>query len=54
MLAQIKTQQRETTQEVRNDNKQTRKSERIRKQRDEIHPGDIGDNDDEKDKNYKR
>ena len=36
-----------------NGNKQTRKSERIKKQRYEIHPDDIGDNDDEKDKNYK-
>ena len=44
----------ETTQEIRNDNKQVRKSERIRKQRYEIHPDDIGNNDDEKDKNYKR
>ena len=44
----------ETTQETRNDNKQVRKSERIRKQRYEIHPDDIGNNDDEKDKNYKR
>ena len=43
----------ETTREVRNGNKQTRKSERIKKQRYEIHPDDIGDNDDEKDKNYK-
>ena len=34
-------------------NKQTRKSEWIKKQRVEIHPDDIGDNDDEKDKNYK-
>ena len=44
----------ETTQEIRNDNKQVRKSERIRKQRYEIHPDDIGNNDDEKDKTYKR
>ena len=44
----------ETIQEVRNENKQVRKSERIRKQRYEIHPDDIGNNDDEKDKSYKR
>ena len=43
-----------TTQEIRNDNKQVRKSERIRKQRYEIHPDDIGNNDDEKDKSYKQ
>ena len=43
-----------TTQEIRDDNKQVRKSERIRKQRYEIHPDDIGNNDDEKDKSYKR
>ena len=43
----------ETTKEVRNGNKQTRKSERIKKQRYEIYPDDIGDNDDEKDKNDK-
>ena len=34
-------------------NKQTRRSERIRKQRVEIHPDDIGDNDDGNDKSYK-
>ena len=45
--------EKETTREVKNGNKQTRKSERIKKQRYEIHPDDIGDNDDEKDKNYK-
>ena len=41
-------------QETTDDIKQLRKSERIRKQRYEIHPDDIGNNDDEKDKNYKR
>ena len=43
-----------TIQEIRDGNKQVRKSERIRKQRYEIHPDDIGNNDDEKDKSYKR
>ena len=43
-----------TMQEIRDDNKHIRKSERIRKQRYEIHPDDIGNNDDEKDKSYKR
>ena len=43
----------EVTRVVENGNKQTRKSERIKKQRFEIHPDDIGDNDDEKDENYK-
>ena len=41
-------------QETTDDNKHLRKSERIRKQRYDIHPDDIGDNDNEKDKNYKR
>ena len=45
--------EKEITSEVESGNKQTRKSERIKKQRFEIHPDDIGDNDDEKDKNYK-
>ena len=45
--------EKEITRTVEGDNKQTRKSERIKKQRFEIHPDDIGDNDDEKDKNYK-
>ena len=45
--------EKEITREVESGNKQTRKSERIKKQRFEIHPDDIGDNDDEKDKNYK-
>ena len=31
-----------------------RRSERVRKQRYEIHPDDIGNNDDENDENYKR
>ena len=39
---------------AKNGNKHIRKSERIRKQRYEIHPDDIGNNDDEKDKSYKR
>ena len=43
-----------TMQEIKDDNKHIRKSERIRKQRYEIHPDDIGNNDDEKDKSYKR
>ena len=41
-------------QDVKDGNKHIRKSERIRKQRYEIHPDDIGNNDDEKDKNYKQ
>ena len=45
--------EKEITRKVESGNKQTRKSERIKKQRFEIHPDDIGDNDDEKDKNYK-
>ena len=44
---------KEITRKVEGGNKQTRRSERIKKQRVEIHPDDIGDNDDEKDKNYK-
>ena len=43
-----------TMQEIKDDNKHIRKSERIRKQRYEIHPDDIGNNDDEKDKNYEK
>ena len=43
-----------TIQEIKDGNKHIRKSERIRKQRYEIHPDDIGNNDDEKDKNYKQ
>ena len=43
-----------TIQEIKDGNKHIRKSERIRKQRYEIHPDDIGNNDDEKDKSYKR
>ena len=45
--------EKEVTRKVEGGNKQTRRSERIKKQRVEIHPDDIGDNDDEKDKNYK-
>ena len=45
--------QKKKLRRVESGNKQTRKSERIKKQRFEIHPDDIGDNDDEKDKNYK-
>ena len=45
--------EKEITRKVEGGNKQTRKSERIKKQKFEIHPDDIGDNDDEKDKNYK-
>ena len=44
---------KEITKEKEESNKQTRRSERIRKQRVEVHPDDIGDNDDENDKNYK-
>ena len=44
---------KEITRKVEGGNKQTRRSERIKKQRVEIHPDDIGDNDDENDKNYK-
>ena len=43
-----------TMQEIKDDNKHIRKSERIRKQRYEIHPDDIGNNDDEKNENYRR
>ena len=43
-----------TIQEVKDGDKHIRKSERIRKQRYEIHPDDIGNNDYEKDENYKR
>ena len=39
-----------TMQEIKDDNKHIRKSERIRKQKYEIHPDDIGKIDDEKDK----
>ena len=45
--------EKEITRKVEGGNKQARISERIKKQRVEIHPDDIGDNDDEKDKNYK-
>ena len=45
--------EKEITRKEEGGNKQTRKSERIKKQRFEIHPYDLGDNDDEKDKNYK-
>ena len=44
---------KEITRKGEDSNKQTRRSERIKKQRVEIHPDDIGDNDDENDKNYK-
>ena len=44
---------KEITKEKEESNKQTRRSERIRKQRVEIHPDDIGDNDNMNDKNYK-
>ena len=44
---------KEITRKGEDSNKQTRRSERIRKQRVEVHPDDIGDNDDENDKNYK-
>ena len=44
---------KEIMRKIEGDNKQTRKSERIKRQRIEIHPDDIGDNDDEKDENYK-
>ena len=44
---------KEITRKGEDSNKHTRKSERIRKQRVEVHPDDIGDNDDENDKNYK-
>ena len=44
---------KEITRKGEDSNKHTRRSERIRKQRVEVHPDDIGDNDDENDKNYK-
>ena len=44
---------KEVTREVEGGNIQTRRSERIKKQRVEIHPDDIGDNDDENDETYK-
>ena len=44
---------KEITKEKDESNKQTRRSERIKKQRVEIHPDDIGDNDNMNDKNYK-
>ena len=44
---------KEITRKEEDSNKQTRRSERIRKQRVEIHPDDIGDNDDGNDKSYK-
>ena len=44
---------KEITRKEEDSNKQTRRSERIRKQRVEIHPDDIGDNDNENDKSYK-
>ena len=45
---------KEITREKEESNKQTRRSERIRKQRVEIHPDDIGDNDNENYKSYKQ
>ena len=45
--------EKEITRKEEDGNKQTRRSERIRKQRVEIHPDDIGDNDNEDDKSYK-
>ena len=42
------------TQKVITNEKTVRKSERVRKQRYNIHPDDIGNNDDEKDENYRR
>ena len=45
--------EKEITKEKDESNKQTRRSERIKKQRVEIHPDDIGENDNENDKNYK-
>ena len=44
---------KEITRKGEDSNKQTRRSERIRKQRVEVHPDDIGDNDDGNDKSYK-
>ena len=46
--------EKEVTRKVEGGNKQARRSERIKNQRVEIHPDGIGDNDDEKDKNYKQ
>ena len=43
-----------TIQKVEDGDTNVRRSERIRKQRYEIHPDDIGNNDDEKDENYRR
>ena len=43
----------EISKEKDESNKQTRRSERIKKQRVGIHPDDRGDNDDMNDKNYK-
>ena len=43
----------ELTKEKEDGIKQTRRSERIRKQRVEIDPDDIGDNDDGNDESYK-
>ena len=45
--------EKEVTRKAEGGNKQARRSERIKKQRVEIHPDDIGENDDENDKNYK-
>ena len=45
--------EKEPTKEKDESNKQTRRSGRIRKQRLEIDPDDIGDNDNLNDKNYK-
>ena len=45
--------EKEHTKEKDESNKQTRRSGRIRKQRLEIDPDDIGDNDNLNDKNYK-
>ena len=44
---------KEITRKGEYSNKHTRRSERIRKQRVEVHPDDIGDNDGGNDKNYK-
>ena len=43
-----------TIQKVEDVDKNVRRSERIRIQKYEIHPDDIGNNDDKKDENYKR
>ena len=45
--------EKEITKEKDESNKQTRRSERIKKQRVEIHPDDIGENDNMNDKNYR-